>query len=107
MKIFTVIFSLYILCLSLMPCSDSFNDCVSNVDLTETTQPHQHKSDHNDLCSPFCTCACCSISASVKFIPFTIKLAKVVTNSKINFPNQEFTFISNFYSNIWQPPKIS
>lgn len=107
MKFFTVIFSIYILALSVLPCSDAYNDCNSNTALTENSQNHDHNTDLNDICSPFCTCTCCSISANPKFTPFSIKIAKVVAVSLLKFPNREFSFASNFYGNIWQPPKIS
>lgn len=107
MKFFTVIFSIYILALSVMPCSDAYNDCKDNTEFSDNSQSHSHKSDTNDICSPFCTCACCSVSANPKFTPFSIKITKLIAVSKLSFHNREFFLASNFYGNIWQPPKIS
>ena len=107
MKFFAYIFSIYILALSVMPCSDASNDCRSKTEVAERADAHSHKNDTNDICSPFCTCTCCSVSANPKFTPFSIKIAKLVVVSKLTFPNREFSFVSNFYGNIWRPPKIS
>lgn len=107
MKFFTVIFSIYILALSVMPCSDAYNDCKDNTEFADNSQSHNHKSDTNDFCSPFCTCTCCSVSANPNFAPFSIEVKKLVAVSKLSFQNREFFLASNFYGNIWQPPKIS
>ena len=104
MKFFILIFSIYLLALSLVPCSDAFNECQS-IDV-EYSNDHDHESDHDDHCTPFCSCSCCGtsmISNSV-LIPF-LKLRNIVTLS-----NEVFTFasssISNFLGSIWQPPKL-
>lgn len=107
MKVFTIIFSIYILALSIMPCSDAFNDCNRITTVRESTLAHNHQSDHNDFCSPFCTCSCCSISVypNANFVSFSI--AKPAVGSKVAYPIRDFSFVSNFYGNIWQPPKIN
>ncbi|MGV7107278.1 DUF6660 family protein [Flavobacterium sp. U410] len=107
MKFFVYIFSIYILALSIVPCSDAYNDCKSNIAIKELPQSHDHKSDHNDVCSPFCTCTCCSVSANPKYATFTIKAVKLIIISKIAFPQRDFLFTSNFHGSIWQPPKIN
>ena len=107
MRVFAYIFSIYILALSVMPCSDVYNDCKSDTALAQSSQSHNHKSDHNDVCSPFCTCTCCSVSANPQFTPFVVKVAKPLVTTKLTFPNRDFFFVSNFYGNIWQPPKVN
>lgn len=107
MKFLTVIFGIYILALSVMPCGDTYNAYKTNTVLTENSQSHSHDSDHNDQCSPFCTCACCSISSSSKLAPLNIKITKPEVVSKLTFPHQNFSLVSNYYGNIWQPPRIN
>ncbi len=92
------------LALSVVPCSDVHNDC--NNSKTELIQSHDHKQDQNDNCSPFCTCACCSASVVASYLvptqynaPMEFSIAQ-----KISICN--FSFISNFFGNIWQPPKV-
>lgn len=87
-----------------MPCNDAYNNCKNETVLTED---YNHKSDHNDICSPLCSCTCCSISVNPKLTSFKIDLTKPIVSSKITFPIQDFSFVSNYYGNIWQPPKIN
>jgi hypothetical protein len=104
MRLFLHIFSIYILALSVMPCSDAYNNCKSE---TVFTEAHNHKSDRNDNCSPFCTCTCCSTTANPKFTPLKFDIAKPIATSKITYHNRDFSFVSNYCGNIWQPPKIN
>lgn len=74
---------------------------------TELTQNHDHQQDKDDNCTPFCTCTCCSASViAVEFIPFqVIKPQEFNISEKVSIRN--FSFVSNFFGNIWQPPKIA
>lgn len=107
MKLFAFFMAIYILVLSAVPCSDVHNDCNNSKSKTELTQNHDHQQDQDDNCSPFCTCACCGASVvAIDFTPFQIKKpAEFLITQKISLRN--FSFISNFYGNIWQPPKIN
>ena len=90
-----------------MPCSDAYNDCESDTTYKEYSQAHNHSTDHNDNCSPFCTCTCCSTTASLKFIPYKFRVPEPIATSKITYPIRDFSFVSNYSGNIWQPPKIN
>ncbi|WP_346770863.1 DUF6660 family protein [Flavobacterium filum] len=107
MKLFAFFMAIYILVLSAVPCSDVHNDCNDKKTKTELTQNHDHQQDQDDNCTPFCTCTCCSASViAVDFVPFQIKNPTVFhISEKVSLRN--FTFISNFFGSIWQPPKIS
>ena len=107
MRLFAYIFSIYILALSVVPCSDASNDCKSNTTVSERIEAHNHNSDHNDFCSPFCTCTCCSTTASLKFTPYKFRIPKPIATSKITYPVRDFSFVSNYCGKIWQPPKIN
>lgn len=100
MKILTFILSLMVMTLSLVPCSDALNDCEA------AENSHTHKEDHNDFCTPFCTCYCCGANVVLSDFSFH-KVSDPVyipINGKVNshYPS----FIPGFYGNIWQPPKI-
>ena len=107
MKAIVFFMALYILVLGAVPCSDMHNKCNTENSKTELTQNHDHQQDQDDNCTPFCTCACCSASViAVDFAPFKLKNPTVFhISEKVSLRN--FTFISNFFGSIWQPPKIS
>lgn len=108
MRYFTIFFALYILVLASMPCSDLHNECNS----TKNTQSglvqndnHNHKSDHNDFCSPFCICSCCH--SIISLISTNTSLNIIAINSierNIKESIQNFMLISRFLGSIWQPP---
>ncbi len=92
-----------------MPCSDAHNECKksnTSANYSEETK-HNHKNDHNDFCSPFCTCSCCNTVVALNFSTFYLKKSKLVVPNSEKIAIKEFSFISNFYGNIWQPPKIN
>lgn len=107
MKFFTLIFSIYLLAISMLPCGDANNECNTTAPQTETTQNHSHKTDHNDVCSPFCICSCCSTVANFSIPESRVIEEKTVFAEIQKFPIRDFNFVSNYYGNIWQPPKIN
>ena len=107
MKFISFFMAIYILVLSAVPCSDMHNDCNESKSKTELAQNHDHQQDQDDECSPFCNCSCCGVFAlSVDFSIFQLKKpVNFSINKKVIIRN--FSFVSNFYGNIWQPPKIN
>lgn len=95
--------------LSCMPCGDA-DDCKVLDGGKETfsqTEHHNHQQD-TESCSPFCVCACCGSN-----IVFSFQHPVLLTeDTLLFFPQRERiivtndAFASNFYGNIWQPPKI-
>jgi len=102
-KLFTILFSMYVLALSFAPCADEL-ECNEIYPTESSHSKHTHEKEN---CTPFCICACCGQHVVNKFNYFTpqnkIKTA-VIEEYKV-IVNQ--TFISQFNANIWQPPKIS
>ncbi|MET3125450.1 hypothetical protein ABID42_000538 [Arcicella rosea] len=101
---------MYILVLSCLPCGD-VNDCnkVSSnnqYSLSKTKLP-KHTED-TETCSPFCTCACCGMNIAFSFHLPALTIEKessfYTENPIIVYKNE--SSISNFYGNIWQPPKV-
>ena len=108
MKKIALILSLIIFSLSLMPCTDGYTcdiDAYGAPNLNDSSDGHNHShnDDEGDLCSPFCYCACCSVS-------FTMSNAFLEIRS-FDVPHQEYLFSYNsinsneFNDNVWQPPK--
>lgn len=100
-KFFTIIFSMYILVLSCTPCGDAGENIVKADQKVSNTTSHEHTAD---LCTPFCSCACCPASA------FYHPLA-IFTIPKAVFQATKFTIVntsclSNNFHSIWQPPKV-
>ena len=108
MKFFTVIFSIYILALSVMPCSDAYNDCKDNTEFSDNSQSHSHKSDTNDICSPFCLCDCCGMVSGIvlQWNVYNLVKAKTFELSKPEIYYKSI-FIPCYFGKIWQPPKIN
>jgi len=105
MKFFTLIFSVYILALSILPCGDQ-RDCNQSEQTAITaTTDHENHNHEQETCTPFCICACCGSVFSNLYYPATLSLF-VPTSSK-NLPVYQNAFVREIYFNIWQPPKIS
>jgi len=108
-KYFAILFSVYLLALSVMPCKDK-EDC-KHIHSEHFSNAGEDGSDHSghdkdiEHCSPFCMCSCCGTScvynySYYKYIPNTPVLANTFTIYKTSF-------IPEVYLAIWQPPKIS
>lgn len=105
-KLFTLIFSFYLLALAVMPCSDK-EDCKypSTDQSTFATTDHSDHDSDTEHCPPFCMCACCGQSFNCSFVSYSLSLHIPVSVEK--FPIYNASFVSEVYLSIWQPPKIS
>ena len=104
-KWLTIILSIYLIGLSVMPCTDVEIYNSHQIGQLSSDKNHAHK-DNSDLCSPFCACNCCGFHF-VAFQPNPVFDFKVGTFSISILPlNYESVFFSSFSCNIWQPPKI-
>ncbi|WP_460474266.1 DUF6660 family protein [Emticicia fontis] len=110
MKILQFILSMYILTLSFLPCGD-VEDCneVGNVPVIFSQSSHSEHQDDAEFCSPFCICTCCGTNISYNFhIPFLASEDQpyvFTQNLRVAYKND--SSLSNFFGNIWQPPKLS
>lgn len=111
MKRATQFFTIYILFLSLIPCSDGGSGIVE-IAMHLFGVTHQEYSDHeqhsntcgDDHCSTFCICSCCSSA-----VDFPAKLP-LLFKSPAPLPGTTPSFFSNiihssFTFPVWQPPK--
>ena len=104
-KLLTFLFAFYILLLPCIPCTDKA-EC-DNDSKTETPQSTNHqKHQHNEeACSPFCNCACCGQTLLSSLNLTKNIIAKPLLQQKQQYCYNNITLTSNFFGNIWQPPK--
>jgi hypothetical protein len=107
MKWFTAIWAFYLMVLSIVPCSDAHNLCNTTQATMAAEQTHRHDQDKDDICTPFCHCSCCSVSIAILTpgFPGENRHAATYVDNKIFI--HDFSFLSGYYGNIWQPPKIN
>ncbi len=104
MKYLGIIFSIYVMILSVAPCG-VLEDC-NATECQQQSKTPDSQSKHKETCSPFCVCNCCGCSGfKLEFASSTV----TVFNQPIQ--NKTFSsgssFISQFVCRIWQPPKIA
>ena len=86
-----------------IPCADACENNSHEIKFSLQSAQDHHE-EHNDTCSPFCTCSCCAQQITFNNFP-TLSFASPQIVLTFSFFKQ--LFISSFLSAIWQPPKIS
>lgn len=104
-KVIRFVFALYVLFLAVFPCSDvrsqSREDTIEAISLIQTSQENDLQ---EDICTPFCICACCA--THIKVTASTGPNGSgVIHNTKAKIPYVE-NMVSFDSNNIWQPPRI-
>jgi hypothetical protein len=90
-----------------MPCADMEVDNVLQISTEFASNNDNHPHDNQtDLCSPFCSCNCCSVQVLTHFPITTIDFHIVCGVIKIALPSYKSILSSNFFGSIWQPPQI-
>jgi hypothetical protein len=91
-----------------LPCADiEVNSAIhSETEFASNHDNHSHDKE-NDLCSPFCSCNCCSAQVLTYFPVTAINFTAITTIIKIQLPTYKSIFSSNFFGSIWQPPQIA
>ena len=103
-KLLTAILSVYILLMVCKPCVDDEIICADDKELA-SSENHSHDS-HDDSCSPFCICNCCSVQIVIFAQPIVYNLRSVCAVIQIPTPTDKSSFNSDFFGSIWQPPQI-
>jgi hypothetical protein len=106
MRIMAVILSLLILIFSCIPCGDAIAAQASSNTETSNKAPvdKSEHSDHEDLCSPFCQCACCS-TVSVLHTPLLLSHSVTFPDRQVYsgyLPKEEIEISLP----VWQPPQL-
>lgn len=104
MKYLAIIICLYMTVLTLLPCQDKDDFASPNeqsVALEKPTKDATHIGQ--EICPPFCTCTCCSVSRDfVQAKAFDI----VVYNVQTQYAEYKVPAISEQLIEIYQPPQI-
>lgn len=88
------------LILAVVPCSDA-QEC--GLDKIEH-KDHDH-SDHEDTCTPFCTCHCCGSTISFTDI---LDLDNIEPEHNFNYSfHYSFTYAYDHFGSVWHPPLLS
>ena len=107
MKFINLIFSIYIVALSCLPCADAESDFENKTVSIHNEKKAPSDKHHDDACSPFCICSCCHCNGFYKTVDCaenTVAIKTVTRRNKIEYTS---TLFSNFHNYIWQPPQIS
>jgi len=110
MKLFCLIFSLYILLLSFQPCEELTAEVnLRGLKTFQQTriQANEQTDACGDECSPFCICSCCHFSTVYQFKTFSVtNKITVAAISRPNFSYQNPSY-QTYKTSIWQPPKFN
>ena len=101
-----IIFPVYLLILSCMPCADT-DDISTQKAQTIISANHSNTNSpiQKDVCTPFCSCSHCPASAF--FQPLSnYNIVNLVFQTK-NSSLYKVPFTSEISFAIWQPPKLS
>ncbi|MBK5285430.1 MAG: hypothetical protein JJE25_08490 [Bacteroidia bacterium] len=102
-KIIAGLLAVHMLTLVLMPCNDSC-DSQQHQTATIVQGAQEHHEQDNDICSPFCTCSCCS---SLITLAYQTELKTFVPVAANAFSGFDKFFNSVFSADCWQPPRIA
>ena len=102
MKYLYVIFAIFILTVSVIPCVDAHTE--NNAELEFSQEHNSNNENHNEDCSPFCTCDCCSISVINSSVRIFDKEQK--SENSIVFFHYSFDYSFEYYFSVWNPPKV-
>lgn len=101
-KSISFIIAVYVLLLATVPCYLE-DKCLKQSNHTEQSQGDQDEQGCSDCCSPFLSCGTCS-GFTFPVLSFSLKASIIISKKNISVYDQ--SFISEFHSSIWQPPKI-
>jgi hypothetical protein len=93
--------------MAVYPCSDK-ETCVDErkVGIAYVDNSgHDHTSNEQDFCTPFCICACCAAHIQLNGLS-DISFAMLVHNTKLATLYFQRSLLNSAKS-IWQPPKLS
>ncbi len=106
MKPLVFIISIYFLFLALLPCNCNIQIMDSLHDKTEqvsTTSNDNESDSHQDMCTPFCSCASFHNPNFIAQNSFDLRNMNVISAKKIAIYNENQT--SSHLNSLWRPPK--
>jgi hypothetical protein len=103
-KILAIIISIITITFSALPCDDEAVIATQETATISQGSDLDHNS-HMDLCSPFCSCACCTISITVPTRQPEILIYSIIPAKEL-CPQYEVSFFNNYFSIIDRPPQV-
>lgn len=104
MKIIAFIMAVMVLVLGCLPCQDNEAAWVHGETMHLAVNDDHDKAPHEDLCSPLCSCACCS-TASVHNPPAL--LATSPGEAVVYYADAYLGAVINISLPVWQPPQLA
>lgn len=106
MKYLSLLLSVYLLSLSFFYCNDDKEHLTEAKLITTITETHDsNHQDSFDYCTPFCICACCSMTTNLENLAIVDLIPIAVISEELFLYNT--TLKSDLHFSIWQPPKVS
>jgi len=103
-KILAFFLSFYILTLTCIPCTDQDMNSTDHLQIHLTNSGSAEHAEHQDNCSPFCTCSCCNVSMEAAVGYFLTSEVRLVHELEFFFRPE---FHSDIILSIWEPPEIN
>jgi len=101
MRFLALIFSMYILLLTSLPCKEmKEKDHAQNAPVSQSSNNH----DNCNECSPFCTCNCCATPMVCQLDLVDFQVSTIVRKHETTYPT---LFVTQLSGDIWQPPQLS
>jgi hypothetical protein len=104
MKVLCLLLSMYVLYMVSLPCVDEAIDNSKTFTELATTHHHHHDPGQADACSPFCVCACCSVTVDLSVFVFVSNPVRNIQSKLVPYYKEN---VSSYFHSIWQPPKVS
>lgn len=101
-KAFHILFCIYFIALVIVPCGDK-DDC-NEINHSEISQTTDHQEHSGELCTPFCSCACCATHFISKDFHSAVSIVAVINTV---YTVHKESKISSAIIPIWQPPKLA
>jgi hypothetical protein len=96
--------AILVVSLSVMPCADeavAMNQKEIKTEISKATHPHDVP--NQDICSPFCHCACCSAITLIPFISINNTQPAICGKTETSFLP---SVIIDITLPVWQPPQL-
>ena len=101
MKFMAIIFAVFFLGLSVMPCVDNEQVSEDHAAYQHSSESHDHDAE-SDFCSPLCVCSCCHINFTVENSFYTSIENSLITDNVSAFFDCR---LDGYSTSILHPPK--
>lgn len=107
MRLFALLFSLYLACLSCLPCADDVQVCVEQAQTSISATSHSDCGRNmGDWCSPLCQCHCCAGAVVTLLGTTTLAFSKPLQWAA--GPRHALLVVASptrLAGTVWQPPQ--